>query len=461
MKKLVVMLVMSVIFFMVSGCENSDTTEVSNNNAEMNLYKENGDEKTEDEICTDNRIEENISFNDIDYTQDSLILDSEEETSIIVDSDEVSVNGNTEGNRHNGGWVAEQGDWNYYAISGCIYKENVVNGKKEAIFKAMSNNANISLQVMGEWIYFEIEDNVLYRISVDGSIGQKYMPDLGNDVIIDWDVYNSNVYIIVRENLSASTYNYYLAKIDWDANTYQRIFDIGDMNIDDDVIGEIGRFPEEYYLGKSSLDVYRYFHFLYTEYFLGIDDGYAYFVYIMPESDKFNSSFVAYRVNLDNIENRNEIFWENNKKLAYCSMYICDNCIYAFSYGNENTYDVFEDASPEDNYYDVIDFRDNSFSTYWVPELKYNMEKMQNNISTLGIVHCSGFDYRSNQPFIYISDDKVVEVSGDKAEKVCTAHGQIYYFCNDLYCRINWDGTGWESIDLNSFEWIDDTIVFE
>ena len=233
------------------------------------------------------------------------------------------------------------------------------------------------------------------------------------------------------------------------------------MNINDNVLEKITKFPEEYYFAESPIDAYNYYRFLYTYYFLGIDEGYAYFVYTTPESDKYNSSFVAYRINLDNLEDKNTISWENNKRLIYCSMYISDNCVYALSHGSENTFDAFEDTNPEDSFYDVIDFRDNTVSTYWVPALEFNTEKMQNNISPLGFLHCSGFQYRSAQPLIRISDDHVIEISQDNAEKICTAHNQVYYFCNDLYCRINLDGTGWESIDLNSFNWLANTFTLE
>lgn len=372
----------------------------------------------------------------------------EEKMDIIMDSDVFSINGNSEGNRHNGGWVAEQGDWNYYAISGRIYKENMLTGEKYAIFDSMSNTASISLQVMGEWIYFEIGDNNLYRISVDGSTGQKYDPILGNDVIIDWDVYNGNVYTIVRENLSASTYNYYLAITDWSTQTYQKIYDIGDMGLKN-----IDKFPEDYSFAETADlgSAYRFFY-LGAPYFLGIDDGYAYFIYTTSESDKDSSSFIAYRINLDNLGDTDEISWTNNKDLPYCRVYVSDNCIYALGFAGGSPLS----GNPEKNYYDIIDFRNSDISTYWVPELvcSGNTKYCIINVSTLGIIHWAW-------QFVHILGDSAVEISEDRAEKICTAQNQVYYFCNDMYCRINLDGTGWESIDLNSFNWIDSTLVFE
>lgn len=360
--------------------------------------------------------------------------------SIAMDSDEFSVNGNTEGNRHNGGWVAEQGDWNYYGISGCIYKENVVTNEKYAIFDSMSNTGNIFLQVMGEWIYFEIEDN-LYRISVDGSTGSQFTPDLGNDVIFDWDVYNGNVYIIVRENLSASTYNYYLAITDWNTQSYQKILNIGNMHpqFDDFATGDVSHFIMDY--NENYLYLHRD-----AFYFIGIDEGYAYFIYTSPESHLEDSSFTAYKINLDNIEDKDIISWKNDKKLPYCSIHVSNNCVYAFS--------TYSEGFPDDNYYDIIDFNNNTVSTCWIPELG-DMIPTRINISPLGILK------GNPSQLICIVDNNVINISEDSASNICTAHNKIYYYCNNLYCQINPDDTGWESIDLDSFIWIDETLVFE
>lgn len=399
---------------------------------------------TDDADMSDESIEKDFDFEDEDIeTVDETSYSIDDTLETIVDPAYVSINGSTEGNRKNGGWVTEQGDYNYYAIEGDIYEENMVTGEKCVLYE--SDAEDMVIQVMGNWIYFEANSR-LYRISIDGCTGKKFDPILGNDIVVDWDVYDGNVYLIVRENVSASSYNYYLAITDWETDSYYKIFDIGDMKFDLER-DENYQFPEFRDISCANVS---YVYYRDAPFFVGIENEYAYFVRMESGEKEVGDAFVAYRVNLDDPSKVDEISWVNNKRQRYHSAYVLNESIYAFGHGTG-----FATPFREENYYDIIDFWNGNICTNWIPELEdYDIYGIANNVSEDGI-------FINLSSMTRIIGDEVEIIHSDSAQDICIAHNQVYYFSNGLYCRVNLDGTNWEPIDVASFICPSEMLVFD
>lgn len=129
-KQLLICMIMIVSIGLFTGCgdSNNANSAVIDDSLENAQTDSMNDAKERQEI-TDISEETDVYSTEAYPTEVYSETDEfeEEEMDIVMDSDVFSINGNSEGNRHNGGWVAEQGDWNYYAISGCIYKRKYSN----------------------------------------------------------------------------------------------------------------------------------------------------------------------------------------------------------------------------------------------------------------------------------------------------------------------------------------------
>ncbi len=93
--------------------------------------------------------------------------------------DLMNTVGNTPGNSLNGGYLARQGNWVYYAnpYDGMkLYKSRLL-GPKERI--KLSNDRVSCINVIGEWVYYinHSQSNKLFKIRIDGT-GEKRICDV-------------------------------------------------------------------------------------------------------------------------------------------------------------------------------------------------------------------------------------------------------------------------------------------
>lgn len=100
-----------------------------------------------------------------------------DECHVMVDP--MNTVGNTPGNSLNGGYLARQGNWVYYAnpYDGMkLYKSRLL-GSKERI--RLSNDMVSGINVVGEWIYYiNISSSYsLYKMRIDGT-GEKRISDV-------------------------------------------------------------------------------------------------------------------------------------------------------------------------------------------------------------------------------------------------------------------------------------------
>ena len=121
------------------------------------------------------------------------------------DSEEVNQDvelGNTNGNLSQGGEMAYQGEWMYYAWNGCLYKSKL-DGSDKIILYAMGNEDEWTeikyINVRGEWVYFSgmnDETGGLYKIKTDGSKIMRLVSDTDiNEVyVIGKKIYYDRVY---------------------------------------------------------------------------------------------------------------------------------------------------------------------------------------------------------------------------------------------------------------------------
>lgn len=261
MKKICMLLTFLLFVITVNGCGNTDDESVTNtmiNTSEGSISDE-----------MDGEIENN---SDIQVEDDSENMEEDNIVgSFISDSEEMSIDGISHTNKESGGWVTEQGDWNYYAIwdrpingedKHYILKENIVTGEKYQIMTYDDHIYNIS--VMGDWIYFSIsaDHSCIARIRTDG----QYYGELTLDTeekIRDWFTYDGDLFAIVPEHVSASQVDDYIVKVNWESGAYEKIYNCGNEGFDSFLGTEIGYafFVKETKIQEEHADVYYEYEF--------------------------------------------------------------------------------------------------------------------------------------------------------------------------------------------------------
>jgi hypothetical protein len=108
------------------------------------------------------------------YTQEAGYRDASD---IMVDA--MNTIGNSPGNSLNGGYLARQGNWVYYAnpYDGMkLYKSRLL-GPKERL--KLSNDKVSGINVVGEWVYYisHSQSHNLFKIRIDGT-GEKRINDV-------------------------------------------------------------------------------------------------------------------------------------------------------------------------------------------------------------------------------------------------------------------------------------------
>jgi len=107
---------------------------------------------------------------------------------------EISVNGNTQGNLNNFGFVAKQGDYIYYS-NNSLYKSKVDGSEKMVLIYDTPSFIN----VCGDWVYYinattgSPDANKIYKIKTDGTGKAKVLDDISIFMILSGDyIYYSN-----------------------------------------------------------------------------------------------------------------------------------------------------------------------------------------------------------------------------------------------------------------------------
>ncbi len=124
------------------------------------------------------------------YTQEGGYRDASD---VMVDA--MNTIGNSLGNSLNGGLLARQGNWVYYAnpYDGMkLYKSRLL-GPKDRI--KLSNDRVSGINVVGEWVYFvnRSQSNNLFKIRIDGT-GEKRINDVDKVTRNPSDI--ENVYVM-------------------------------------------------------------------------------------------------------------------------------------------------------------------------------------------------------------------------------------------------------------------------
>lgn len=110
--------------------------------------------------------------------------------SIFANNDNVM--GNTNGNLVNGGQVAISGEWIYYSSSIGIYRMKDDGTEKETLYLWNENGQPVSLNVVGEWIYYK--NLYPFKMKIDGTEQQQISdPQYSGSfrVIGDWMYFGS------------------------------------------------------------------------------------------------------------------------------------------------------------------------------------------------------------------------------------------------------------------------------
>lgn len=132
-------------------------------------------------------------------------LGKSDETSNIKIANHATENsvGNSAGNIANGGYVAGQGDWNYYWYANCLMKIDS-KGNINKLLSLPNIDAHVySLNLMGDWLYYGCDD-YLYKVRTDGTENQLIVENIiGNFFMTD-----SQIYFVKRNQVSASAFEY-------------------------------------------------------------------------------------------------------------------------------------------------------------------------------------------------------------------------------------------------------------
>jgi len=322
-------------------------------------------------------------------------------SSNITESVSAQVNtvGNTPANLANGGWVAVQGDWVYYAVSSGLYKEKIDGGSKQKLLSLDSKRESVySLNVVGDWIYYfhsvgQGTSASVKKMKIDGTNIQKLM------FVSTSDCSDSSYIAVVGDWIY-----YYVCKFNKDNS--KAVSSLEKMKIDG--TGQITVFqnPDQTsYIGGFSLG----------------DDGWIY--YVTYPCLSVDVAGTLYRVKID----------------GSGSMKLADNCYYEFAVvDNGWIYGIFTDKN---------DIALSVKNLYRINPSDAGKE--------LIIKEVEGFNIADG--WIYYTGNTVsntiekITVDGENGQKLTDTEmypdsiniveNWLYYMCRDGVYRIRLDGT--------------------
>ena len=105
--------------------------------------------------------------------------------------------GNTVGNLSNFGSVAQSGDWIYYVIMGAGDENGIYRIRTDGTDQMrLTYESGVSINVVGEWVYYTSINMGLYKMRIDGSDNMRFKTEDGEDiapgyftVVGDWIYY--------------------------------------------------------------------------------------------------------------------------------------------------------------------------------------------------------------------------------------------------------------------------------
>lgn len=336
---------------------------------------------------------------------------------------EINVNGNTNMNLKNGGWVAEQGNWNYYLLWNRILKENVVTGEKIFLygFEESSGVLYRNLHIMGEWLYCsrEGQDNIIFRIKEDGTECQRLETEWSNNILA-WDTWNGKVYVMVKEYESAQSYTVCAAEVDWKNGVYEEVCEPFDSD-------------DRFFMGFEEQPV-DLDHAIY--HYIGMNNGYLY-IY----RDKNERAVMAY-----NLETGELTEYPCGWSFHVTDIYADDSFLYGVGYS------VGQGKLGNDLIQRSLGFI--NLNTY--QESEYNEIGLSeyDEINEINRTDDGNLVVGSSHDGISIFDSSSETVSNvvpDIAGYICFAHNKIYYQCDAMHCEVNTDGSGWKEINGEEF----------
>lgn len=331
-----------------------------------------------------------------------------------------NVNGNTNMNIKNGGWVAEQGDWNYYLFWNSVLKENVETGEKIYLYEFEDpNEVNLgSLYAMGEWIYFssEGEENRIFRLKTDWSEFQSLESEWQKDVLA-WGMWKDKVYVILKEYASAQSYTVCAAAVDWENGTYEIVCDL----LDSDGKFFVG-FEEQ--LVDLENPIYHY---------VGI---YGRNLYIYRDKNK--RAVLAY-----DLETGELTEYPCNWSFHVADIYADNDFLYGVGYS------VKDESILIQRSLGFIDL--NTYQEYEYNEIGLSENDKINEINRTDDGYVVVGSSHDGISILDSSDGTVSNVVPDIAGDICVAHNKIYYQCEGRYCEMNADGLDWKEVDEREF----------
>lgn len=378
--------------------------------AEETASEETGYEEEETPLSEGAEDEES---DESDNQEDNMEGNANEEEDI----EGFNINGNTNMNLKNGGWVAEQGDWNYYLFWNSVLKENVETGEKQYLYgfqDADSMRLN-SLHVMGEWIYFSAEgvENHIFELKTDGSGFQSLEAEWLNNVLA-WGIWDGRVYVIVKEYSSVQSYTVYAAAVDWEYGTYEEVCKLFDS---DDAFSMV--FDEK----RLS---YHY---------IGMNDGYLY-IY------RRASAVMAYNLETGELTEY-PCGWSFHVTDIYADDALLCGVGYCVKEGQKGDQFSIQRSLGfiDEDTYQECEYNEIALSEY------DEINEINRTDEGLIVVGSSDDGISIFDP----SDETISSVVPDIAENICIAHNKIYYQCDGRYCEINVDGSGWREISEGEF----------
>ncbi len=321
-------------------------------------------------------------------------------------------NGNTLANLYNDGWVAEHGEWTYMAVRGRILKENTTTGEKVQVYDFQNEDVAITdLSVIGEYVYFKHEEYGLCRTKTNGTEYQylkNYIGGSSNSACI----YDGYYYRIGRENVTASTYDYYLEKIDLDDGTVERLVD--DVDEDLRLIG--------------IMDDYAFFKTSYFSSLSGI--GYDNYVYLKVSLDDYSVKQCELKV--------------KDISGSVSSPYLTNGEIIVFTYDHHQSPQIVYITNFENESMEQYAYCDRNFEGVDVNFIEDKIIYTQSEILLSDVQGCIMMLDKTGNKTQLVPDEP-------NEETLCVANGKIYYRYGRGAYRVNFDGTGFEEINPDEF----------
>lgn len=336
---------------------------------------------------------------------------------------ESNINGNTNMNIKNGGWAAEQGDWNYYLFWNSILKENVVTGEKLYLygFENAGDMRLSNLHVMGEWIYFFSEgmENRMFKLKTDGSEFQSLEGEWIKNVLA-WGTWNGTVYVIVKEYNSVQSYTVCTAAVDWENGTYEVVCELFDSD---------DRFFMGFEEQPVDLDnaIYHY---------IGVN-GRCLYIY----RDKNEQAVLAY-----DLETGELTEYPCGWSFYITNIYAEDSFLYGVGYSVRSGQMGNELIPRSLGFIDLSTWQEYEYNEIGISDYD-EINEINRTDDGLMVVGSSDDGISIFNP----SDQTVSNVVPDIAGNICVAHNKIYYQCDGRYCEVNVDGSDWKEIREEEF----------